>query len=418
MPRASAQAPHAPSIRSFYVHAFYLHASPMPLGLYLHVPFCSAICNYCNFNRGLLDAGLKARYVRGARGGDPGRVRGRLAAGRADTIYFGGGTPSLLEPAEIGALDRAPAARRSTSTPDAEITIEANPETVTRRPPRRRTARPASTASASVSSRSATRNCGGSGASTMPRARERAFARGARGGLRQRQPRPDAVAAGADARAPGRVARRRSIDARARTRVALPARAVSRTRRCARRWRAAGWSLAPDDDAADMYLRAMARLEDRRLRAVRDLERGAARPRVAAQPEVLDRRRVARVRLRCALDSRPRPVEQCSVHRRVPRAHRIRDGRPSPTAARCRRANRSRRRCSWGCGCVDGVSTRRIRRRRTASTCGRPGGASSNAFVDAGLLVHAGGRLRLTREGMLLSNEVMTAFLEGGSTVK
>ena len=33
------------------------------LGLYVHVPFCSAICNYCNFNRGLFDAGLKARYI-------------------------------------------------------------------------------------------------------------------------------------------------------------------------------------------------------------------------------------------------------------------------------------------------------------------------------------------------------------------
>ena len=33
------------------------------LGLYLHIPFCSAICNYCNFNRGLFDADLKARYV-------------------------------------------------------------------------------------------------------------------------------------------------------------------------------------------------------------------------------------------------------------------------------------------------------------------------------------------------------------------
>ena len=33
------------------------------LGLYIHIPFCSAICNYCNFNRGLFDADLKARYV-------------------------------------------------------------------------------------------------------------------------------------------------------------------------------------------------------------------------------------------------------------------------------------------------------------------------------------------------------------------
>ena len=33
------------------------------LGLYVHIPFCSAICNYCNFNRGLFDVGLKEQYV-------------------------------------------------------------------------------------------------------------------------------------------------------------------------------------------------------------------------------------------------------------------------------------------------------------------------------------------------------------------
>ena len=33
------------------------------IGLYLHIPFCSAICNYCNFNRGLFDEALKVRYV-------------------------------------------------------------------------------------------------------------------------------------------------------------------------------------------------------------------------------------------------------------------------------------------------------------------------------------------------------------------
>ena len=32
------------------------------LGLYIHVPFCTAICNYCNFNRGLFDGPLKSRY--------------------------------------------------------------------------------------------------------------------------------------------------------------------------------------------------------------------------------------------------------------------------------------------------------------------------------------------------------------------
>ena len=39
------------------------HQPSAMLGLYLHIPFCSAICNYCNFNRGLFDADVKVRYV-------------------------------------------------------------------------------------------------------------------------------------------------------------------------------------------------------------------------------------------------------------------------------------------------------------------------------------------------------------------
>jgi oxygen-independent coproporphyrinogen-3 oxidase len=95
------------------------------LGLYVHVPFCAAICTYCNFNRGLFDAGLKARYVDAVI-----EEIGHAADGTpADTIYFGGGTPSLLEPAEIGAI--VGACRQSFAvTADAEVTLEANPETV------------------------------------------------------------------------------------------------------------------------------------------------------------------------------------------------------------------------------------------------------------------------------------------------
>jgi len=96
------------------------------LGLYVHIPFCSAICNYCNFNRGLFDEALKQQYVRAlqqaiARQGD---------GSPADTIYFGGGTPSLLEPSEIGAII-GECRRAFQVTRDAEITMEANPETVT-----------------------------------------------------------------------------------------------------------------------------------------------------------------------------------------------------------------------------------------------------------------------------------------------
>ena len=99
-----------------------------PAGLYVHVPFCAAICNYCNFNRGLFDAALKARYLdalvaeieRGVDGGP-------LAA---DTIFFGGGTPSLLEPEDIARLVSA-CERAFGVAADREVTLEANPESVT-----------------------------------------------------------------------------------------------------------------------------------------------------------------------------------------------------------------------------------------------------------------------------------------------
>ncbi len=101
-----------------------------PLGLYLHVPFCPSICGYCAFTRGLSDAGLQARYVRaleqeirraGAEGG------GHRA--RVDTVYFGGGTPSLLEPGQVGRLV-ATCREAFDVTADAEVTLEANPESI------------------------------------------------------------------------------------------------------------------------------------------------------------------------------------------------------------------------------------------------------------------------------------------------
>jgi oxygen-independent coproporphyrinogen-3 oxidase len=98
----------------------------MALGLYVHIPFCSAICNYCNFNRGLFDADLKTQYVAALQQ----EIRRRADGEAADTIFFGGGTPSLLEADEVGAIIKT---CRSTFaiTAGAEITLEANPETIT-----------------------------------------------------------------------------------------------------------------------------------------------------------------------------------------------------------------------------------------------------------------------------------------------
>ena len=134
------------------------------LGLYVHIPFCSAICNYCNFNRGLFDGALKARYVEAlileiqgaagagrerlrpcrttakqsrseasslerAGGGAPAPVEKSWSPTKADTLYFGGGTPSLLEPGEIARIVAACRAAFDVAA-DAEITLEANPESV------------------------------------------------------------------------------------------------------------------------------------------------------------------------------------------------------------------------------------------------------------------------------------------------
>src|SRR5688572_10530006 len=97
-----------------------------PLGLYVHVPFCAAICNYCNFNRRLFDGDLKQAYV----GAVLDEIRGAADGAPADTIFFGGGTPSLLEPEEVGAI--VDECHRSFAvSAAAEVTLEANPETVT-----------------------------------------------------------------------------------------------------------------------------------------------------------------------------------------------------------------------------------------------------------------------------------------------
>jgi oxygen-independent coproporphyrinogen-3 oxidase len=98
-------------------------------GVYVHWPFCQARCPYCDFNshvrRGIID---EARFVAGfARELDH---MASLAPGRhVSSIFFGGGTPSLMKPETVGAILDAIAARWTVS-PDCEITLEANPTSV------------------------------------------------------------------------------------------------------------------------------------------------------------------------------------------------------------------------------------------------------------------------------------------------
>ena len=97
-----------------------------PLGLYLHIPFCRRKCAYCDFYslpRGAeaMDAYTDALCA-ALRAAAP-----RAAGYCADTVYFGGGTPSLLGEARLSRLLETAAASFALA-PDAEITFEANPE--------------------------------------------------------------------------------------------------------------------------------------------------------------------------------------------------------------------------------------------------------------------------------------------------
>ncbi len=95
------------------------------LGIYLHIPFCSHICNYCNFNRGLFDEGLKREYVDAL----VQEIRASGDGADADTIFFGGGTPSLLDAGDVARVIGA-CRDAFAIAPGAEVTLEANPETV------------------------------------------------------------------------------------------------------------------------------------------------------------------------------------------------------------------------------------------------------------------------------------------------
>ena len=96
----------------------------MSLGLYLHIPYCFSKCRYCDFYSAPGQRGVPRAYVDALL-----RELSRFAPDaplRPDTLYFGGGTPSLLTPAQAERLIRA-----ADPVPGAEITLEANPETVT-----------------------------------------------------------------------------------------------------------------------------------------------------------------------------------------------------------------------------------------------------------------------------------------------
>jgi oxygen-independent coproporphyrinogen-3 oxidase len=105
------------------------------LGVYVQVPFCQTKCTYCNFHTGVFSPKLYAPYVRAVCreiSEFPGLLQENAIADVpqtvVDTVYFGGGTPSLLDPANLAEMIQA--IRASFTSQFEEVTLEADPETI------------------------------------------------------------------------------------------------------------------------------------------------------------------------------------------------------------------------------------------------------------------------------------------------
>jgi oxygen-independent coproporphyrinogen-3 oxidase len=108
-------------------------------GIYIHIPFCSKSCHYCNFHfstslalkNGFIKSLLKeVEITAGQMAGKDDEQCGYLDGEEVETIYFGGGTPSLLSASELDSI-LAAIRNHHTVSNGAEITLEANPDDIT-----------------------------------------------------------------------------------------------------------------------------------------------------------------------------------------------------------------------------------------------------------------------------------------------
>ena len=377
-------------------------SDPIYLGLYVHIPFCSAICNYCNFNRGLFDAALKEQYVAAL-------MREIAAQGDrspADTIYFGGGTPSLLEPAEIAAIIDT-CRHHFTVALDAEITMEANPETVT--PERLVGFREAGVnrLSYGVQSFRDEELHRLSRLHSASRAAE-AFAMARRAGF-------DNISLDLMMWLPQQTIAQwlESVDAL----IALgpdhaslyilelypnaPLRdTMARSK----------WSLAPDDDAAEMYLEAMARLD-------------AAGYEQYEISNVARNGRESRHNLKywtdgewlgfgCGAHSTRRAVRWKNLSSTTEYIAAVASGSQLGVERRDLHGRKALEEALFtGLRLTRGIDVHAVKIRYNADVW-EIYGAELEPFREAGLLIYDGRLLRLSRAGMLLANEVMSQFLE------
>jgi oxygen-independent coproporphyrinogen-3 oxidase len=371
------------------------------LGLYLHIPFCASICNYCNFNRGLFDARLKDLYVaaldreiRQAGRGEP-----------ADTIFFGGGTPSILEPAEIGRLIAG--CRESFGvTADAEVTLETNPET--------------SSPERMAGFRAAGVNRISLGVQSFRPDELRRLGR-LHSAARAREAVAEARLAGFDnvsldlmmwlpQQSPGHW--RDSVEALIDVgpeHASLYLLELYANAPLKEDMARAGWSLAPDEDAAEMYTCGLERLEAAGFQQYEISN--VARPGRVSRHNVKYWTDGEWHGFGCGAHSTRNGVRWKNVAATGEYVARINEGRPAGTE--CRELTPDERleeAMFTGLRLVDGIDLGAIRARYGVDPWARYGRALE-PFVAEGLVRHEAGRLRLTRAGMLVANEIMTVFV-------
>jgi oxygen-independent coproporphyrinogen-3 oxidase len=370
------------------------------LGLYVHIPFCSAICNYCNFNRGLFDGPQKDRYVEAL-------VGEITQAGweKADTIFFGGGTPSLLEPHEIARIIAV--CRDSFDlAPDAEITLEANPETVSE-------ARLAGFRAAGVNRLSF-------GVQSFREPELRRLSR-LHTADRARAAVGEARAAGFENLSldlmmwlPGQRVEDwlESVDgaiAVGPEHLSLYLLEVYPNAPLKDEMARAQWSQAPDDDAAAMYVTAMERLENAGY--------GQYEISNVAKPGCQSRHNLKYwsdgewLGFGCGAHTTKDAVRKKNVASTDDYIRCIGSGQsPAIEVRRMPVEEQLGDALFTGLRLTEGVNLDVIRDRYGVDVWQRHG-ANLTDFVEAGLLCHDGARLWLTRRGMLLAHEVMAVFV-------
>jgi oxygen-independent coproporphyrinogen-3 oxidase len=373
------------------------------IGLYLHIPFCSSICNYCNFNRGLYDEALKTRYVEALLQEIDRSSHGSTRV--ADTVFFGGGTPSLLDPEEVGAIIDA-CRRRFRLHASAEITLETNPETVDR--PKLEAFRRAGVNRISFGVQSFNDD-------ELIRLGRIHSAERAGAAVR------DARAAGVENISldlmmwlPGQrvddwLQNVEALIAARPDHASLYLLELYPNAPLKEDMARAGWSLAPDDDAARMYLDGMERLE-----AAGFLQyeiSNVAREGFASRHNLKYWSDGEWLGFGCGAHSTLGGVRWKNVSAAEDYIRRLTTGEDPGVERRVLAPDeRLEEALFTGLRLSRGIDLDEIGARYSCDVWGRYGDALQ-PFVEEGWVVHEGSWLRLTRPGMLMANEVMAVFV-------